>query len=150
LDATARRGSEIVGAVPDIDIVDSTWICIRPSVLAALVAEPSNWRKWWPQLTLSVDEWRGDKGVRWTVAPSEGGSVVGSMEVWLEPQFDGVVAHYFVRLDGARRRLSRRRARRLSHRYRTSCKRLFWSLGDQLDPGRLARVADRRQVASAE
>lgn len=137
--------------MPDIDVVDSTWICTRPATLAAIVAEPANWRRWWPGLDLTVDEWRGTKGVRWTVGPSERGSVAGSMEVWLEPQFDGVVAHFFLRLDGTDGRpLGRRRIRRLTDKYRVLAKDLFWSLGNQLDPARVARVGGRRQVASSE
>ena len=137
--------------MPDIDVVDSTWICTRPSTLAAIVAEPANWRRWWPGLDLTVDEWRGQKGVRWNVGPSERGRVRGSMEVWLEPQFDGVVAHFFLRLDGTGgRALSRRRVRKLTDKYRFRAKDLFWSLGNQLDPARVARVSDRRPVASSE
>jgi hypothetical protein len=137
--------------VPDIDVVDSTWICTRPGTLAAIVAEPSNWRRWWPGLDLTVDEWRGDKGVRWTVGASERGSVTGSMEVWLESQYDGVVAHYFLRLQGTNGRpLGRRRTRRLTDMYRIRAKDLFWSLGNQLDPARITRVGGRRQVASSE
>ena len=127
--------------MPDIDIVDSTWICARPSVVAAVVAEPANWRRWWPDLDLSLDEWRGDKGVRWTVrrAPERGS---GSMEVWLEPAFDGVVAHYFLRLDAAPGgRLTARRAERVADRYRRRMKQVFWALADELDPGRIARIA---------
>lgn len=132
--------------MPDIDVLDSTWICARPAEVAAIVAEPSNWRRWWPRLDVAVDEWRGDKGVRWLVRPSEDGTLVGSMEVWLEQAFDGVVVHFFLRLDRAGgRSLSRRRVRRIEHRYRIEVKALFWSIGDQLDPGRLARVSRPRR-----
>ena len=132
--------------MPDIDVLDSTWIGVRPAEVAAVVAEPANWRRWWPRLDVAVDEWRGDKGVRWQVGPSEGGTVHGSMEVWLEPAFDGVVVHYFLRLDGTDGRpVPRRRSRRLEHRYRTGAKVLFWAIGDQLDPGRLARVSRPRR-----
>jgi hypothetical protein len=135
-----------VGDVPDIDVLDSTWICARPVEVATIVAEPSNWRRWWPRLDVVVDEWRGDKGVRWLVRPSERGRLAGSMELWLEQVFDGVVVHFFLRLDGADGRpVPRRRARRIEHRYRTEMKALFWSIGDQLDPGRLARVSGPRR-----
>ncbi|MCU1659779.1 MAG: hypothetical protein JWO57_4435 [Pseudonocardiales bacterium] len=126
--------------MPDIDVVDSTWICARPSVVAAAVAEPANWRRWWPDLELVVDEWRGPKGVRWTVRSTRRGEA-GSMEVWLEPAHDGVVAHYFLRLDladGAA--MSPRRKARATDSYRRQAKRAFWALGDQLDPGRIGRV----------
>jgi len=138
--------------VPDIDVLDSTWICARPTDVATIVAEPSNWRRWWPRLDLVVDEWRGDKGVRWLVREGEGGTLAGSMEVWLEQVFDGVVAHFFLRLNATGGTdgtgggpLRRRRARRIEHRYRTEVKALFWSIGDQLDPGRLARVSRPRR-----
>lgn len=130
--------------MPDIDVVDSTWICARPAAVAALMAEPANWRRWWPDLELVIEEWRGEKGVRWTVSPTRRGEV-GSMEVWLEPVFDGVVAHYFLRLDAADGRpLSRRRRSRVAHDYRCRVKQAFWALGDQLDPDRTARVAAPR------
>jgi hypothetical protein len=127
--------------MPDIDVVDSTWICVRPAVLAAILAEAADWRRWWPELDLALEEWRGDKGVRWTVRPGED-RLAGSMEVWLEAAFDGVVAHYFLRLDRVDGRpVGRRRARRLTDAHRRRTKQLFWTLGDQLDPGRLQRSA---------
>jgi len=127
--------------VPAVDVVDSTWICARPSAVAAAVAEPSNWRRWWPDLALEVEEWRGEKGVRWSVqAPKH--SAVGTMEVWLERARDGVVAHYFLRLDAADgRRMSRRRRVRCADSARRRVKQVFWALADELDPGRLARLA---------
>ncbi|PZS15233.1 MAG: polyketide cyclase / dehydrase and lipid transport [Pseudonocardiales bacterium] len=130
--------------MPDIDVVDSTWICARPAVVAAMVADPVNWRRWWPELDLLPDEWRGDRGMRWTVrADSSGNS--GSMEVWLEPALDGVVLHYFLRLDAAGGRpMTRRRRVRLSDVHRRRAKRSFWALADQLDPGRWTRVGAPR------
>jgi hypothetical protein len=128
--------------VPAIDVVDSTWFAARPAVLAAIVAEPGNWRRWWPQLGLEVDEWRGDKGVRWSVISAGGGaqSLCGSAEVWLEPMFDGVVVHFFLRLDPPPgHRLSQRSCRRVTHRYRLRTKQAFWALADQLDRGRMVR-----------
>jgi hypothetical protein len=127
--------------MPAIDVVDSTWICARPAAVAAVVAQPSNWRRWWPDLVLDVDEWRGDKGVRWTVR-APGDKAAGSMEVWLEPAADGVVVHYFLRMDPTgRRRFGARRCAAVVDARRRRVKRVFWALGDQLDPGRMARVA---------
>jgi hypothetical protein len=129
--------------VPGIDVVDSTWFAARPSTVAALVAEPANWRRWWPGLELAVDEWRKEKGVRWfvrSVAGVRGPKLSGTAEVWLESMFDGVVAHLFLRLDvPAGQQLSRRVARRVERDYRLRTKRAFWALADQLDPGRLTR-----------
>jgi hypothetical protein len=132
--------------VPEVDVMDSTWICARPAAVAAIVGEPANWARWWPALELTVDERRGAEGTRWRVPTGEDGTVEGSMEVWLEQVFDGVVAHFFLRLDGSGgRRIRPRRARRLEDRYRTAAKALFWSIGDRLDPGRLARVSAPRR-----
>lgn len=134
----------MVDGMPAIDVVDSTWICTRPATLAALVADPANWRRWWPELDLAVDEWRGEKGMRWSVRPGRPG-LRGSMEVWLEPALDGVVAHCFLRLDRADGApLGRRRARRVTDRYRRGVKQVFWGFGDELDPGRTARIGGIR------
>jgi hypothetical protein len=128
--------------VPSIDVVDSTWFAASPAAVAAIVAEPANWRRWWPDLLLEVDEWRGPKGIRWLV-PSVAGSgagLAGSAEVWLEPMFDGVVAHFFLRLEPPPgRRLTRRRQERITDHYRRRTKQAFWALADELDPGRVAR-----------
>lgn len=133
--------------MPDIDVVDSTWIGVRPAAVAAVVAQPANWRRWWPDLDLLVDEWRGDKGVRWTVRRCRQGGT-GSMEVWLEPAFEGVVVHYFLRLDARHGRpMGRRQREATAHEHRCRVKQVFWALGDQLDPGRTARVSAPRQPA---
>jgi hypothetical protein len=130
--------------MPAIDIVDSTWIGVAPAVVAPIVADPENWERWWPELDLVVDELRGDKGVRWLVRPNSAGES-GSMEVWLEPAFDGVVLHYFLRLDPAPGRpMSRTRQLRLTDGQRRHVKQVFWALGDRLDPGRTARVSAPR------
>ncbi|MBN9618739.1 MAG: AsnC family protein, partial [Actinobacteria bacterium] len=123
--------------MPIIDVVDSTWFAARPAAVAAVVAEPANWRRWWPGLTLTVDEWRGDKGVRWSVPAASGraAGLSGSAEVWLEPMAEGVVGHFFLRLDPpAGTRLAPRRVERIARDYRIRTKRAFWTLADELDP----------------
>jgi len=138
--------------VPTIDIVDSTWFAARPATVAAVVAEPANWRRWWPTLDLAVEEWRGDKGMRWTVrsVTGPGAGLRGSAEVWLEPMHEGVVAHFFLRLDPpAGQRLRRSRIARLSRRYRVDTKQAFWALADQLDPGRLTRQTTTAHASGA-
>jgi hypothetical protein len=129
--------------VPCIDVVDSTWFAARPATVAALVAEPANWRRWWPELTLEVDEWRNHKGVRWSVpaVAGAGAGLAGSAEVWLEAMFEGVVVHFFLRLDPPPgQSLGRRRRERIAHEYRRRTKQAFWALADQLDPGRRRRL----------
>jgi hypothetical protein len=130
--------------MPEIDVVDSTWIDVRPASLAPIVADPTNWRRWWPDLELQVDQWRGPKGVRWFVRSGRNGTVTGSMEIWLEPVGDGTVVHYFLRLDGTDRSFGPRERERIAHSYRVANKRIFWAVADRLDPGRLARVAGPR------
>jgi hypothetical protein len=132
----------MLAAVPVIDVVDSTWFAAPPKAVAAVVADPGNWRRWWPDLLLEVDEWRGEKGVRWLVPAVKGSGLAGSAEVWLEPAFDGVVAHFFLRLDAPPGvRLSSRRSDRIADGFRRRTKQAFWALADQLDPGRVVRLS---------
>lgn len=129
--------------MPCVDVVDSTWFAARPATVAALVAEPANWRRWWPDLTLEVDEWRNQKGVRWLVpaVAGVGAGLAGSAEIWLEPMFEGVVVHFFLRLDPpAGQSLGGRRQQRIADAYRRRTKQAFWTLADQLDPGRRNRL----------
>jgi hypothetical protein len=130
--------------MPEIDVVDSTWIDVLPASLAPIVADPANWRRWWPDLELQVDELRGAKGARWSVPSGRNGTVTGSMEIWLQAVGDGTVVHFFLRLDGAHGRVSPRERDRIAHTYRVGVKRVLWGIADRLDPGRLARVASPR------
>ena len=85
--------------MPVVDVVDQSWIGVGPARVARALEETRHWKRWWPDFDLRVAEWRGAKGVRWTVRSTADGRFRGSMEVWLQPLFDGVVAHYFLRLD---------------------------------------------------
>jgi hypothetical protein len=110
--------------MPQVDVVDETWIGACADDVAARIADPANWRHWWPELELTVDELRGAEGVRWLLPG-------GSMEVWLQPDLDGVRLHYFLRLDppsGARRR-----ANLEAQAYRRRAKQVFWALKDELE-----------------
>lgn len=81
--------------MPVVDIVDETFLVAPPKVVASVFADPASWRRYWPDLTLSVYLDRGDEGLRWTVR----GALVGTMEVWLEPMLDGTLLHYFLRAE---------------------------------------------------
>ncbi|HEY2299464.1 MAG TPA: polyketide cyclase / dehydrase and lipid transport [Jatrophihabitans sp.] len=129
------------GLMWEVDVLDATWIGVPPTVLAAVVAEPGNWRRWWPDLDVHASELRGPKGVRWIVRSAAGGRAAGSMEIWLQEEGDGTIAHYFLRLDGTLRPLSPRQRRDTEREFRVRIKQIMWALGDRLDPGRLARVA---------
>lgn len=79
----------------EVDVVDETFLAIRPEVLAQTFADESLWRELWPDLRLRVYADRGTAGIRWTVD----GALVGTQEVWLEPMLDGTLLHYFLRAD---------------------------------------------------
>jgi hypothetical protein len=121
--------------VPQLDLVDETFVVAAPARVAAVVRDPARWTGWWPDLVLSVFQDRGDQGVRWNVR----GALVGSMEVWLEPYGDGVVVHHYVRCDpvGGGPVPARERRRRQRH-----AKAVFWSLKDELEGDR--RVGEPR------
>jgi hypothetical protein len=116
--------------VPQVDVVDETWIAAPAQLVAAQIADSTNWPRWWPDLDLAVDELRGTKGVRWVVRGRER----GSMEVWLEADRNGVRVHYFLRLDPPDgRRLSPRQSERRRLTYRRRAKQVFWALKDELE-----------------
>jgi hypothetical protein len=81
--------------VPAVDVIDETFLAVPASSVAAAFADHRAWRRFWPDLDLSVYADRGAEGVRWTVR----GALVGTMEVWLEPMLDGTILHYFLRAD---------------------------------------------------
>ncbi|MGL4305332.1 MAG: polyketide cyclase / dehydrase and lipid transport [Mycobacteriaceae bacterium] len=82
-----------------IQVADQTFIVAQSKAIGGLVSPllapdglaERNWRKWWPELVLTVREDRGEQGVRWLVS----GPYTGTMELWLEPTLDGTCLHYF-------------------------------------------------------
>ena len=73
-------------------MADETFVAADISLVAPLIGDPSNWRRWWPDLRLEVVEDRGPIGVRWRVS----GPVDGTMEIWCESVLDGFVLHYYL------------------------------------------------------
>jgi hypothetical protein len=116
--------------VAQVEVADETWIAAPPAAVARAVADPANWRRWWPDLDLAVDEMRGLLGVRWFVR-RDAATPLGSMEVWLEPWRDGVVLHYFLRLGLPGRPV--RRPARVAMRHRRRGRQIFWRLKDDLE-----------------
>jgi len=116
-----------------IDLVDETFIAASPDLVARVVADRRRWVEWWPDLELRVFMDRGSKGIRWSVS----GGYVGSMEIWLEPCIDGVILHYYLRIDlgsgemGSRRAVDRARASRAR-----AWKAEVWRLKDELEATR--------------
>jgi hypothetical protein len=78
--------------VSSIQVSDQTFIAAPPASVAESIGVVSKWRRWWPDLQITVREDRGEKGIRWTVT----GALTGTMEVWLEPELDGTIVHYFL------------------------------------------------------
>lgn len=120
---------------PQFHLIDETWIAVPPVLVAAAVADATNWPGWWPDLELTVTRDRGVKGMQWTAAPRPGAEpLAGSVEIWLEPFSDGVILHHFVRLDrigpGG---LGRRGSARLERRLAWHAKRVFWQLKDDAE-----------------
>jgi hypothetical protein len=122
--------------VPDLDVVDETFLAVPPKLVAAVFAEPAAWRRLWPDLDLRVYADRGDQGQRWTVS----GALTGTMEVWLEPVLDGTLLHYFLRADlpapARPRTLRRERTRR-----QLAAKAIALGLKSELENGRRPGVA---------
>jgi hypothetical protein len=120
-----------------VDVVDETFLAVPPARVAAEFADPASWRRFWPDLRLTVMSDRGARGFRWTVH----GALVGSMEVWLEPVLDGTVLHYYLRADppgrdGRPTPLPARRARAEVSRRQRAAKAIALGLKDLLEGGR--------------
>jgi hypothetical protein len=124
--------------VATVDVVDETFLAVPPERLVAEFADPSAWRRLWPDLDLRVFADRGEKGVRWSVV---GDAWRGSMEVWLEAVGDGTVLHYFLRVDPVGQELSARAATREAVRRQRAAKAVAFALKDRLEAGRPPGVA---------
>jgi hypothetical protein len=121
--------------VPQVDLIDETFLLAGPAVLSPVIHDERRWRQWWPDLRLTVSEDRAERGIRWLVD----GPFVGTMEVWLEPVGDGSVAHYYLRVDPADGRvLSVRESTKEAERRARRAKQVFWSVRDEVESGRAA------------
>lgn len=124
-----------------MEVADTTWIGAPAAAVGALLGDARNWPLWWPELDLQLAEARGAKGVRWLVRRGER-RMTGSMEIWLQPELDGVVAHYFLRLDRVDgRRVRPARRERIVRRHRARAKRVLWAVSGVVDPARMTRIA---------
>ena len=124
------------GRVPLVDVADDSFVRAEPSAVAAAVADPARWAAWWPGARLELTRDRGVKGQQWTARwqparrrPGLG----GTQEIWLEPWGDGVVVHYFARLDPLGGRAPGRWAGRERERRVREWKRHAHALKDELE-----------------
>jgi hypothetical protein len=121
-------------------IADETFVCADPVDVGEAIANPANWRRWWPDLRLTVIEDRGPSGHRWTVT----GALTGTMEVWLEAVLDGVVLHYFLHAEpsgATARELARMDAAKMNHRRRVAGKKMAFEVKQKLEEKRPVGVS---------
>lgn len=124
-----------MNAMNSIQIADETFVCAEPSEVGAAVADPACWRRWWPDLILTVVEDRGPAGHRWTVA----GALTGTMEIWLEPALDGVILHYFLHAEPAgvsAHQLARMKLPKVNHQRRVAGKDMAFEVKCRLEAAR--------------
>ena len=123
-----------------IQIADETFVAADPAEVGRAVADRASWRRWWPDLRLTVVEDRGAAGHRWTVA----GALIGTMEIWLEPMLDGVVLHYFLHAEPsgvAAWQLAKMNLAKLNHRRRVAGKDMAFELKRTLEQSRPVGVS---------
>ncbi|OBC09843.1 polyketide cyclase / dehydrase and lipid transport [Mycobacterium sp. 852013-50091_SCH5140682] len=118
-----------------VQIADETFVCADPADVGRAVADSANWRRWWPDLRLTVIEDRAEKGQRWTVA----GALTGTMEVWLEEALDGVILHYFLHAEpagAAAWELAKMDLAKLNHQRRVAGKAMAFEIKQRLEASR--------------
>src|SRR3954452_12703899 len=123
-----------------IQIADETFVAADPVEVGRAVGDRASWRRWWPDLLLTVVENREDKGHRWTVA----GALTGTMEVWLQPVLDGVVLHYFLHAEpsgAAAWQLAKMNLAKMNHRRRVAGKNMAFELKQTLEATRPVGVS---------
>jgi hypothetical protein len=123
-----------------IQVADQTYVAAPGAQVGAAVANPSSWRRWWPDLRLQVVEDRAEKGMRWKVT----GALTGTMEIWLEPSLDGVILHYFVHAEPtglAAWQLAKLNLPKLTHVRRVAGKKMAFELKTTLERSRPVGVS---------
>ena len=118
-----------------IQVADQTFVAVHPAVVGREVADRDSWRRWWPDLRLEVVEDRGEQGLRWAV----GGALTGTMEVWLQPELDGVLLNYFLHAEpagAAAWQLARMNLAKMNHQRRVAGKRMVFELKNRLEQSR--------------
>ena len=118
-----------------IQIADETFVAADPAAVGRAVADPASWRRWWPDLGLTVVQDRAEQGHRWAVA----GALTGTMEIWLEEMFDGVILHYFLHAEpsgATASELSRMNLAKMNHRRRVAGKEMAFEVKQRLEASR--------------
>jgi len=132
--------------MPTLDISCDDLVVAEPAYVAQRLGSDTLWREWWPELTLTPSERRGAEGVRWAVT----GAAIGTAEWWLEQVRDGVVVHWYLRVDPVRP-VRGRALTRLRERYVTRYRERLWAFKDEAEAGRAAgerRTGDQAAIVS--
>jgi ribosome-associated toxin RatA of RatAB toxin-antitoxin module len=119
--------------MPSLDISCDDLVVADPAYVAERLGADTLWREWWPDLTLTPSERRGLEGVRWAVT----GAAIGTAEWWLEPVRDGVVVHWYLRVD-PERPAGPRALMKLQERYVAQYRANIWRFKDEVEQGRAA------------
>ena len=123
-----------------IQIADETFVAADPVEVGMAVGDPASWRRWWPDLNLTVVEDRGEVGHRWTVT----GSLTGTMEVWLQPVLDGAILHYFLHAEpsgAAAHQLAKMNLAKMNHQRRVAGKNMAFEVKRRLEATRPVGVS---------
>jgi ribosome-associated toxin RatA of RatAB toxin-antitoxin module len=134
--------------MPTLDISCDDLVVADPAYVAERLGSDTLWREWWPDLTLTPSERRGLEGVRWAVT----GAAVGTAEWWLEQVRDGVVVHWYLRVDPSRPVRGRELAR-LKEGYVARYRDHLWRFKDEVEAGRAAgerRTGSHPAIVSGE
>jgi ribosome-associated toxin RatA of RatAB toxin-antitoxin module len=134
--------------MPSLDISCDDLVVADPAYVAERLGSDTLWREWWPELTLTPTERRGLEGVRWAVT----GVAIGTAEWWLEQVRDGVVVHWYLRVD-PREPVRGRALDRLRERYVARYRDHLWRFKDEVEAGRAAgerRTGSDRAIVSPE
>ena len=120
-----------------VHVADETWIAAPPAVVGEAVADPQVWERFWPGLAPRLVEARGVEGVRLAVEEPPGErrrGWSGTAELYVHPEFEGVLLFQFLRMDPAPgRRVGAREARRERERRSATGLRASWALKDELE-----------------
>jgi hypothetical protein len=123
-----------------IQIADETFVAADPVEVGMAVGDHASWRRWWPDLNLTVVEDRGEAGHRWTVT----GALTGTMEVWLQPVLDGAILHYFVHAEpsgAAAHQLAKMDLAKMNHQRRVAGKNMAFEVKQRLEATRPVGVS---------
>ncbi|MHA3704505.1 polyketide cyclase / dehydrase and lipid transport [Jatrophihabitans sp. YIM 134969] len=120
-----------------VHVADETWIAAPPARVGQAVADPAVWEAFWPGLAPRLVEARGVEGVRLAVEEPPGErhhGWHGTAELYVHPEFEGVLLFQFLRLDPAPgRRVPAREVRREQARRSATGLAASWALKDRLE-----------------